>query len=98
MDRTSVSDTAFISSLAEFVEYNGIKLQHKTSSRGASIAGAVAVASYGARIASIGIPCRYAHSPVGYMNKADIESACDVCKSFIKESDVVINGFIKKTN
>ena len=98
MDRTSISDTAFINSISDMAQRNGIKTQKKTSVRGASVAGAVNVASYGAVTASVGIACRYSHTPVSYMSKSDIDAVSDLCRIFVKESDVVIDGFIKETD
>ncbi len=95
MDRTSISDTAFISEIEQMAK--GIPHQHKTSSRGASIAGAVAVAADGAVIATVGIPTRYSHTGVCMMNKNDIDATNELCRAFVRESDVIINGFIKKT-
>ncbi len=98
MDRTSISDTVFINEIKELANRNNIPTQHKTSSRGASIAGAVAVASDGAVVATVGIPTRYSHTPVCMMNMKDISSVSSICEAFVRESDVVINGFIEKTN
>ena len=62
------------------------------------MAGPVSFASYGAVTATVGIACRYSHTPVSYMKKEDINAVSDVCCAFVKESDVVIDGFIKKTD
>ena len=98
MDRASIADNLFIDEIKALAKRNNIKIQHKTSSRGASIAGAAAVASEGAVIATVGIPCRYAHTPVCMMNKNDIDDVTALTKAFVRESDVIIDGFIKKTN
>lgn len=98
MDRTSISDTALINAISLMAKKAGVRVQKKTSSRGESIAGAVMAAGEGAICASIGIPCRYSHTPVSYMNKSDIEAVCDVCKLFVKESDVITDGIIKEAD
>ena len=98
MDRASIADTLFTDEIKALAKRNNIKIQHKTSSRGASIAGAAAVASEGAVVATVGIPCRYAHTPVCMMNKNDIDNVTALTKAFVRESDVIIDGFIKKTN
>lgn len=98
MDRTSISDTAMINVISDMAKRKGITIQKKTSARGDSIAGAVMTAGKGAVCASIGIPCRYSHTPVSYINKNDIEAVCDVCKLFVKESDVIIDGIIKEAD
>ena len=95
MDRCTISDTLFINEIVTASE--GIAMQKKMSTRGASIAGAVAVASGGAVVATVGIPCRYAHTPVAVMDRDDIDAVSGICKIFVKESDVIIDGFIEKT-
>lgn len=97
-DRTSVSDTVFVRELVKMAERSEIKIQHKTTTEGESIAGAVNSASYGAVTVPVGIACRYSHTPVSYMDKNDIDAVCDICKVFVKESDVIIDGFIKETD
>lgn len=98
MDKTSISDTAFIKEITKMADRNGTKTQNKTTTAGASVAGAVNVASHGAVTASVGIACRYSHTPVSYMDKDDINAVCDICKVFVKESDVIIDGFIKEAD
>ena len=98
MDKTSISDTLFIKEIEKTAHRNGIKTQNKTTALGASVAGAVNVASYGAVTATVGIACRYSHTPVSYMNKNDINSVSDICRAFVKESDVIIDGYIKETD
>ena len=79
MDRTSISDTIFINEISELAKRNGIKKPPKTSTGGASVSGAVAVASSGCKIATVGIPCRYSHTPVCMMNKSDIDAVSKIC-------------------
>lgn len=98
MDRTSISDTAFLGRIADFAKKNGIPVQEKTSVRGESVSGAVIAAADGAVTATIAIPCRYSHTPVSYMNKSDIDSISRLFKLFAEESDVIINGIIEKTD
>lgn len=98
MNQTSISDNGFINKIATMAAKKGIKLQKKTSSRGTSIAGAVTAAASGAVTATVAIACRYSHTPVGYMHKKDIEAVSEICRLFVKESDVIINGTTEKIN
>lgn len=91
MDRTSIADARLTAAVEDIAAKNGIKTQRKTSSAMASIAGAAAQASAGAVIACIGIPCRYSHTPVSFMNKNDINAVTALCSAVVKESDVIIN-------
>ena len=97
-DMTTVSNAILMKNLAAMTERNGIKTQNHTTNDGQSVAGPVSVASYGAVTATVGIACRYSHTPVSYMKKEDINAVSDVCCAFVKESDVVIDGFIKETD
>lgn len=98
MDRTSVNNVAFSKETEEIAKRNNIAVQKKTSSLGVSVSGAVTAASYGACVATVAIPCRYSHTPVVYMNKNDIKAVAELCSAFVRESDVVINGIIEKTD
>ena len=97
-DLTSVSNVIFMKNLALMSKRNGIKTQNQTTSEGASVAGSVNSASYGAVTATVGIACRYSHTPVSYMRKDDINEVSNLCRAFVKESDVIIDGFIKETD
>ncbi len=97
-DVTSISNVIFLKNIAVMAERNGIKTQNHTTNEGQSIASAVNAASYGAVTATIGIACRYSHTPVSYMRKDDINEVSNLCRAFVKESDVIINGFIKETD
>ena len=98
MDKSSIANTSFCDGLLKLANDRNIRFQKKTSSIGLSVGGAVAIASYGAAIATASLPVRYSHTPVSYVNKDDIDALGELCRAFIKESDVVINGIIKKTD
>lgn len=97
MDKSSVSNAVFLEEIEELSKKYEIDIQKKTSSLGLSVSGAVAVASFGACVATVAIPCRYSHTPVSYMNKNDIDAVTALCSAFVRESDEVINGIIEKT-
>ncbi len=98
MDKTNISDAVFTSAINELAEKYQIKVQDKTASVNTTIAGAVSAAARGAVVACVGIPCRYSHTPVCFMDKNDINSVTALCKAVIKESDVIIDGIIEKAD
>lgn len=98
MDRTSISNLAFLNAIDDLAKKHEIMTQKKTSSIGTSQIGAVQSAASGAVTASVAITCRYSHAPVSYMNKKDIDAVTELVKAFIKESDVVTDGIIKDIN
>lgn len=98
MDKSNISAAVFSRAIRELADRNKISYQNKTSSLGASPTGGVLAAGTGAVVASVAIACRYYRTPVEYMNKNDIDAVTELCRAFIKESDVVINGIIKDIN
>ena len=98
IDKTSIADTKFTAAIAAFAESKGIMTQCKTASSCASITGAVTASARGAVAACVGIPCRYARTPVNIMNVNDIDAASKLCRAVVTESDVIINGIAQKTN
>ena len=97
-DVTSVSNVILMKNIVLSAERNNIKTQNQTTNDGEAVAGSVNIASYGAVTATVGIVCRYSHTPVSYMRKDDITAVSDICRVFVKESDVIIDGFIKETD
>lgn len=94
MDRTNISDVRFTNALKTHM--GDIPMQDKTASVMNTIAGAVSTAAGGTVCACVGIPCRYADTPVSMMNIKDIDAASRVCAAFVKESDVIINEIAQK--
>lgn len=98
MDRTALANVKFTDAIEKMALSHGIKCRRKTSHYGASQAGAVETSATGCATAVVSIPCRYSHTPVGLINKNDIVAVCDIVRTFIKESDVIINGITEKVN
>lgn len=98
MDRTSIGYAKLTARVEEKAKKLGIKIQRKTSSAAATIAGAAAQAGAGTVTVCIGIPCRYSHSPVSIMNKNDINAVTVLCTAVIKESDVITDEAVKKAD
>ncbi len=89
MDRTALGDVEFTKAIENIADRNNIKYQRKTSTYGASQAGAVETSATGCKTAVISIPLRYANTPVGLINVNDIKSVTHLVCEFIKERDVI---------
>ena len=79
----------------EYVEFlkrisNGIAVQYKKTTMGGNDAGAIHKTGAGIRTASVSVPCRYLHSPVGVCAKADIEAVKKLAEKFLERIDEVI--------
>lgn len=98
MDKTSIADTKFTSSILELAEYHNIRTQTCAGSVTQSITGSVITAAKGCTASCIALACRYSHTPVSFMNKNDINAVSELCAAFVKESDVIINEITKKTD
>ncbi len=91
-DKTSLSNIKLANKLIELAQENEIPYQVKTSFIGASESGAVMISASGAAVATVSIPVRYLRTPVGFMNKNDLNGASKLLSLFTKESDVIFNG------
>ncbi len=89
MDRTALGDIEFTKTIENIAMKNNIKYQRKTSTYGASQAGAVQTSAMGCKTAVVSIPLRYANTPVGLMNLNDIKHVTDLVCEFLKERDVI---------
>ena len=79
MDKGGIYDRA----LTERLKNTGARVQIMNTVPPATEIGAVRSAFYGTAAALIGIPCRYANTPVSLMNIQDIEAVCKVLRSLI---------------
>ncbi len=70
MDRRTIVDREYIELLKSISD--GIKVQYKKTTMGGNDAGAIHQTGTGIKTASLSIPCRYLHSPVGVASLADI--------------------------
>ncbi len=89
MDRTALGDVEFTKAIEDVCKRHNIKYQRKTSTYGASQAGAVETSATGCRTAVVSIPLRYANTPVGLVNINDIKSVTELVCEFLRERDVI---------
>lgn len=88
MDRVTIVNPKMLDFLERCAE--GVSHQLKRTTMGGNDAGAIHLAKEGVPTASISIPCRYLHSPVGVAAKADIEAMEKVAENFLKKIHEVI--------
>ena len=88
MDRVTIVNQKMIDYLEGCAD--GIEHQFKQTTMGGNDAGAIHLSREGVPTASISVPCRYLHSPVGVASKADIESMRMVAENFLKKIREVI--------
>lgn len=88
MDRSTIVNEDYVEFLKRISD--GIKIQYKKTTSGGNDAGAIHQTGMGVPTASISVPCRYLHSPVGVASKDDIEAAENLAKRFLERIDEVI--------
>lgn len=76
MDGRTVYDKALYDLAVRICEGNSIPWQTKTKIAGGNDAGAIQSAGRGARVLAVSVPCRYLHSPLSVIRRADAE-ACE---------------------
>ena len=86
-DRAVIADRALVDYLAEIAEGSGIDHQFVVKNAGTTNATAIELASGGTRVAAISAPVRYIHSPVGMVNKHDIECQIELLAKFLEVAD-----------
>lgn len=90
-DGASVVSKDFYKKLENIAKANGISYQYKKTTRGGNDAGAIYISENGVNTASLSIPCRYLHSPVGVAAKEDIESMKKMVREFTENIDYFLN-------
>lgn len=88
MDSSTIVNGDYIKFLQKISE--GIKIQYKKTTGGGNDAGAIHQTGSGVLTASLSVPCRYLHSPVGVASKDDIEAVENLAKRFLERIDEVI--------
>lgn len=76
--------------LEELCRKNNIPYQYKKTTRGGNDAGAVYISGKGVRTASLSVPCRYLHSPVGVASLSDIDAMEQLVGRFLDNVKEII--------
>lgn len=92
LDRASCSDKYLNSFVIDAAKKHGIKYQLKKTVNGGNDAGAIQTSANAVRTCAVSLPCRYIHSPVSTVKKADIEDMYKLMKCVLEE----INDFCAK--
>lgn len=87
MDRTTIVNRHFSKWLMDEGKKAGIPVQYKRTAMGGNDAGAIHKAAEGVMTASVSVPCRYLHSPVGVAAKSDIEAVRRLAFMFMERAD-----------
>lgn len=82
-DGSSIVPEDYRKFLERLCERKGIPYQYKKTTRGGNDAGAIYISDEGVKCASLSIPCRYLHSPVGVASLADIQAMKDTVNEFL---------------
>ncbi len=73
MDRSVIASRPLVRLLIETAEAEGIPYQFKQPVTGGTDGGAIHLARTGVPTVPVSVPCRYIHSPVAVLSKADFE-------------------------
>ena len=73
MDRAVISNRPFVDFITEVADREGIPYQFKQTLSGGTDAGRIQANGEGVRVATMAVPCRYIHTPVSVMDRADFE-------------------------
>lgn len=88
MDARTIVGRRYIEFLKSISD--GIKIQYKKTTAGGNDAGAIHQTGTGIAAASVSVPCRYIHSPVGVCKKSDIDAVERLAQKFLERVDEVI--------
>lgn len=83
LDRGSYSDPALTKKLYAMAQAAGISVQYKRTTMGGNDARAVQTAVGGCKTCAVSVPCRYLHSPVSVVAKADVAAVEQTAKLFL---------------
>lgn len=85
LDSASKADRGLADLLISAAETRNIPWQFKASTAGGNDAGSIYLTDGGIKTASISVPCRYIHSPVCVMSKADFKSCQRIIEGFLED-------------
>jgi len=83
IDRTSVYLRKYIDALTEVADKNDIPYQFRRSQMGGTDAANYHIAHGGTPVIGLAVPCRYIHSPVSVVDKADLENFLKLAQKFV---------------
>ncbi len=89
-DGSSIVPEDYRKALQELCEKNNIPYQYKKTTRGGNDAGAIYISGKGVKCASLSVPCRYLHSPVGVAALSDINAMKDLVCGFLDSLPEII--------
>ncbi len=84
MDRAAVADREMFELAKKVAEENKIPYQVKRTTMGGTDAGSIQRTAQGVKTVVISTPCRYIHSPVCVMNRADFDAQVELGKAMLR--------------
>ncbi len=93
IDKGSISNTKLIKYICDTAEENGIPYQHRQSGAGGNDGRAFVANGGSCATAVVGVPCRYIHSPVSMIDKADYKATTELVK-LIAENSYKLGGIL----
>ncbi len=86
-DGRTIVNKDYFDKLIKLAKDNGIKVQTKATVTGGNDAGAIHLSQNGILTASVSLPCRYIHSPVGIASLSDFDAVVNLARLFLKSID-----------
>ncbi len=83
MDSSVIPDPRLVAKLMKIAQENDIPVQYRRHTAGGTDAGRIQSSQTGVSVAVLAIPCRYIHSPVSIMSKADYDNSLRLVKGFL---------------
>ena len=83
IDRTSIYLQKYIDAIVEVADKNSIPYQFRRSQMGGTDAAHYHTAHGGTPVIGLAVPCRYIHSPVSVVDKADLENFLNLAEKFV---------------
>ena len=87
-DGSCIADSGIREFLEQTAKKNNIPYQFKKTTAGGNDAGAIHIASGGVKTASLSVPCRYLHSPVGMIAKSDMQAMLDLAGLWMETFEI----------
>lgn len=87
MDKRTIADKALSNKLIDVAKAENIPFQLNKAIVSASDGGSVQAAGNGAKVVNISVPCRYSHTPVSIVSRADMQSVVELTYLFLRNGD-----------
>ncbi len=83
MDRSVIPNPKLVRRLQTLAQQHGIPFQMRRNTAGGTDAGSISLSRTGVPSAVLALPCRYIHSPVSLLSRADYHHAVELMSAFL---------------